>query len=92
MAREADHVGVVLGGGASPVTRDEALRQIAKLHTEWSLKYGDTVPYVAEDANPPAGQESDLSVWQADRSAPAEIDDPLNEAIKAILAQVDDGV
>lgn len=72
------------------MTRDEALRRIAELHTAWSLKHGDEVPYVAADSNPHPGSRSDLSVWQADRSAPAEIDDPLNEAIKAILAEIDD--
>ena len=73
------------------MTRADALRRIGELHTKWSLKHGDDVPYVAADANPHDGQTSDLSIWQADRSAPAEIDDPLNEAIKAILAQIDDG-
>jgi hypothetical protein len=67
------------------VTRTEALKKIAGLHTAWSLKHGDTVPYVAEHE----GREpDDLSVWQADRSASPEIDDPLNAAIKDILAQV----
>lgn len=72
------------------MTRDEALRQIATLHEAWSLRHGDDVPYVATDSNPHDGRTSDLSIWQADRSAPPEIDDPLNEAIKAILAQIDD--
>jgi len=70
--------------------RADALRQIAELHTQWSLKHGDEVPYVAQHANPHDGVHSDLSVWQADRSASAEIDDPLNDQIKAILAQVED--
>lgn len=70
--------------------QDEALRQIAELHTAWSLKHGDEVPYVAEHSKPHDGETSDLSIWQADRSAPPEIDDPLNEKIKAILAQIDD--
>ena len=70
--------------------RAEALRRIADLHTAWSLQHGDDVAYVAEDANPHDGQTSDLSTWQADRSASPELDDPLNEAIKAILAQIDD--
>ena len=72
------------------MTRAEALARIADLHTKWSLKHGDDVPYAPGDANPHDGQTSDLAVWQADRSAPAEIDDPLNEAIKAILAQIDE--
>ena len=72
------------------MTRAEALRRIADLHQKWSLKHGDDVPYVAADAHPHDGQTSDLAVWQADRSASAGIDDPLNEAIKAILAQIDD--
>lgn len=67
--------------------RAEALRQIADLHTAWALEHGDDVPYVKADEGP---APSDLSVWQADRSASPEIDDPLNEAIKAILAQIDD--
>lgn len=74
------------------MTRDEALRQIAALHEAWSLQHGDDVPYVAADANPHDGKTSDLSMWQADRSAPPEIDDPLNQAIKEILAQIVDEV
>jgi hypothetical protein len=71
------------------VTRAEALRRIGELHTAWSLQYGDVVPYVAADENPHDGQTTDLSVWQADRSASPDIDDLLNEEIKAILAQID---
>ena len=62
------------------------LAKIAEAHTQWSLHHGDEVPYVAADASPHNGQTTDLSVWQADRSAPPSIDDELNEAIKAILA------
>lgn len=69
------------------MTRAEALRKIAELHTAWSLKHGDSVPYVPEHAG---DGETDLSTWQADRSASSAIDDPLNEQIKAILAQVED--
>lgn len=72
------------------MTRDEALRRIGDLHTGWSLRYGDDVPYVEADSDPHPGAESDLAVWQADRSAPPEIDDPLNDQIKAILAQIED--
>lgn len=61
------------------MTRVEALRAIAELHEKWSLRHGDSVPNIDSE-----------SIWQADRSAPAEIDDPLNEAIKNILAQIDD--
>lgn len=61
------------------------LAKIAAVHAEWSLRHGDTVPYVAADSNPHDGQNSDLSVWQADRSAPPEIDDDLNAALKRIL-------
>jgi hypothetical protein len=71
------------------VTRAEAMRQIAELHREWSLRYGDVVPYVAADSAPHPGATSDYAAHQADRSAPPEIDDPLNEQIKAILAQVE---
>jgi hypothetical protein len=73
------------------VNRQQALAAIANLHIEWSLRHGDKVPNVAADANPHPGSRSDLSVWQADRSAPSEIDDPLNIQIVAILAQVDEG-
>ena len=69
------------------MTRTEMLAKIAGLHERWSLEHGDTVPYVAQDAAPHAGQVTDLSIWQADRSAPPEIDDPLNARIKAILDQ-----
>ena len=72
------------------MNRADALRRIGELHTAWSLEHGDEVPYVAADENPHDGQTTDLSLWQADRSAPPEIDDPLNEQIKAILAQVED--
>jgi hypothetical protein len=70
------------------VTRAAALRQIAELHQQWSHQHGDDVPYVASDANPHDGEKTDLSIWQADRSAPPEIDDPLNTRIKSILAQI----
>lgn len=69
------------------MTRAEALRQIGDLHTAWSLKHGDDVPYNSDHAG---ADPTDLSVWNADRSAPAEIDDPLNQQIVAILAQVTD--
>ncbi len=72
------------------MTRAEALKKIAELHADWSLKHGDDVPYVAEHEGPNGDEDSDLSVWQADRSAPPGIDDPLNQAIKRILAQVDE--
>lgn len=48
---------------------------VAELHTKWSLEHGDNVAYVASDENPHPGEETDLPIWQADRSAPAEIDD-----------------
>lgn len=70
--------------------RAEALRRIADLHTAWSVKHGDEVPYVNADEGPHDGETTDLSIWQADRSAPPDIDDPLNEAIKDILAQIDE--
>lgn len=62
------------------------LAKIAAAHEEWSLRYGDTVPYVAEDAAPHGGRSTDLPVWQADRSAPAEADDELMAALQQILA------
>jgi hypothetical protein len=71
------------------VTRADVLKAIAVLHEEWALAHGDDVPYVAADEDPHDGQTTDLSVWQADRSAPPEIDDPLNTKIKALLAQIE---
>jgi hypothetical protein len=69
------------------VTRTQMLTKIGDAHREWSLRHGDTVPYIASDASPHDGQKSDLSMWQADRSAPPDVDDELNEQIKAILAE-----
>lgn len=69
------------------MTRTQMLTKIADAHREWSLKHGDTVPYVPADSSPHDGQGSDLSMWQADRSAPPDIDDELNEQIKSILAE-----
>lgn len=69
------------------MTRSQMLAKIADLHTQWSARHGDDVPYVAADAAPHDGQTTDLSAWQADRSAPPSADDELNEAIKAILAE-----
>lgn len=63
------------------------LNAAAEAHTAWSLKYGDTVPYVAADADPVNGQTTDLATWQADRSAPAHEDDELNAKLVALLAQ-----
>jgi len=65
------------------------MAEIGRLHSEWSLRYGDVVPVVPADRAPHPGKPGDYSMWQADRSAPAEIDDPLNEQIKAILAQIE---
>lgn len=77
-----------MGSGQRTVTRSDALQRIAELHRRWSLKHGDEVPYIEADENPHEGEISDLSIWQADRSAPPAVDDPLNEAVKAILAQI----
>lgn len=71
------------------MTRAEMLRLANEAHAHWSSKYGDTVPYVAADANPHDGQATDLSLWNADRSAPPLIDDPLNHYLTGLLAQVD---
>lgn len=71
------------------MTRDEAMLEIARIHTQWSLEHGDDVPYVVADARPVDG-ESNLAVWQADRSASPEIDDPLNAEIKDIIARIKD--
>lgn len=67
------------------MTRAEALRQIGELHTAWSLEHGDRVPYNPKHVG---ADPTDLSVWNADRSAPPEVDDPLNRQIVAILAQI----
>lgn len=64
------------------MTRAEALRKIAELHTAWSVWHAEEVPA-------PTAGDSDESVWHADLLAPPEIDDSLNRQIKAILAQVD---
>jgi hypothetical protein len=64
------------------------MARIAELHTAWSLRYGDEVPYVAEDVG---ASPTDLAIWQADRSATAEQQDELNAQIVAILADIDDG-
>lgn len=66
------------------------MAEIRRLHTAWSLRYGDDVPVVSEHRDPHPGMRGDYSMWQADRSAPPEIDDPLNERIKAILAQIEE--
>jgi hypothetical protein len=55
------------------------MRRIAELHATWSTRHGDEVPNVGADPE-----------WQADMYAPSEIDDSLNDQIKAILAQIDD--
>jgi hypothetical protein len=68
------------------MTRDEAMRRIAALHQAWSLKYGDLVPYVPEDVG---ADPTDLSIWQADRSATAAQQDELNVAIVEILGQIE---
>lgn len=47
----------------------------------WHVSRSDQCPADLPVANSP--------LWQ-DRSAPPEIDDPLNEAIKEILAQIDE--
>lgn len=69
------------------MTRTQMLAKIADLHKQWSLEHGDSVPYVAADVAPHSGQRTDLSIWQADRSAPPDIDDPLNAQIVAILTE-----
>lgn len=68
------------------MTRDDMLKAAADAHTAWSLKHGDSVPYVAADANPHA-EHTDLATWQADRSAPPDEDDELNAKLVALLAQ-----
>lgn len=68
-----------MGWGEDTVKRAEALREIARLHEEWSIQHGDSVP-----------NEGSESVWQADMYAPASVDDPLNEQIKEILAQIEE--
>ena len=73
------------------MTRDEAMRKIAKLHQEWSLAYSGKVRPVEADRRLPSGEAArDYAMWRADRSAPASIDDPLNDAIEAILAQIEE--
>jgi hypothetical protein len=69
------------------MNRAEFLKAVAAAHEAWSLRYGDEVPYVAADADAPPGQPSDLSIHQADRSAPPEIDDQLNKEIMRLIAE-----
>lgn len=64
--------------------RDEALRRVAELHTEWSLKWGDVI------SPPPDLDGEDASMWSADAGATAEQQDELNAQIKAILDQIED--
>lgn len=66
------------------MNRDEVLKAAAAAHTEWSLRHGDDVPYNPADEAPRDGATTDLSVWQADRSAPPEIDDELNATLYAL--------
>ena len=68
------------------------MRQIAALHTGWSLRYGDEVPHDARDSSPHPDSRSDYAAHQADRSADPEIDDPLSEQIKAILDQIEESL
>ena len=56
------------------MNRDETLKAAAAAHRAWSLKYGDTVPYNPDD-------EPNDGMFQADRSAPPEIDDELNAVL-----------
>ena len=67
--------------------RAEALRRIGDLHRDWSLKHGDSVPVNPQDI--PAGA-TDAGAWNADLSAPAELQDDLNAQIVAILDQIVD--
>ncbi len=68
-------------------TRSEMLARVASAHKAWSLAHGDTVPYVAADANPHDGQATDLPIWQADRSATPETDAELTAELERILAE-----
>ena len=65
------------------------LRRVAIAHEAWSMKYGDNVAYVAADERPHDGQTTDLAIWQADRSAPPEIDDLLNSQVQRLIGQLD---
>jgi hypothetical protein len=51
--------------------RDDALRMIARAHTDWTLEYADSAPYVPGDSAPHPGWEdsSDYSTLALDRSA-----------------------
>ena len=80
-----------MGWGEEVVNRQEALTKITELHREWADSYGDDqVAYRPEDEGPHDGNKTDYPEHHADRSAPAEIDDPLNEQIKRILSEIED--
>jgi hypothetical protein len=72
------------------VNRQQTVEEIGRLHRAWSIRYGDRVPYNPDHENPHNGVDTDLAIWNADRSAPAEWDDQLNQQIVAILAQIGD--
>lgn len=71
------------------MNRAEMLKAVGEAHLAWSLRNGDDVPYNPAHEAPHDGKNTDLAANQADRSASAEIDDPLNEKIKALIAQVE---
>lgn len=71
------------------MNRAEMLKAAAEAEREWSLRHGDEVPYNPADENPHPGQQTDLAVWQATRSAPVSIAGPLDEQMAALVAQLD---
>jgi hypothetical protein len=69
------------------VTKDEYLRRVAAAHRRWSKAHGDTVKPKPGDANPHDGQQSDIGLWNADRSAPPRVDDELNAELMALTEE-----
>lgn len=66
------------------MTREEALRRVAELQQEWSLKWGDVI------AAPADMDGEDVPIWNAEVGATAEQQDELNAKIMEILAQIED--
>jgi len=67
------------------MTRDEFLRRVAVIHRAYSHRHGDTVPYNPAHENPHDGVTTDLSLHQADRSAPPAVDDEYNRAVADLI-------
>lgn len=63
------------------MTRDEYLRETARLHSEWTRKYAHRVAPAPELATPNRSGKSDLALHHADIAAPADWVDELENAL-----------